>query len=120
MPVDIQKLKLAAAQGDTKAQMILGNAYWVGFDVSQDLEKAEKLLRQSAENGDAYAQYLLGNFYLSNSALSSNSIEVVYWWREAAEQGFIPPRLDRPLPYPCQVVYADEYLKATKGIVPRR
>jgi hypothetical protein len=74
------------------AQSNLGVRYWKGWDVRQDFGEAEKWLRKSAEQGNPSAQYNLGCFYHFELGLPINSIEVVDWWREAAEHGFSIPK----------------------------
>jgi TPR repeat protein len=82
-------LEFAAEQGNAIAQSNLGFRYWFGFDdVRQDFGETEKWLRKSAEQGNPSAQYNLGCFYHFELGLPINSIEVVYWWREAAEHVF--------------------------------
>ena len=111
----LNTLQAAAELGDDVALNKLGFAHWLGDGVPQDLEQAEEWLRHSAELGNASGQYNLGCFYRSALGSPLNSIEVVYWWREAAEQGYIPARPANPPPFPYQTVYADEYHSVTVG-----
>lgn len=51
--------RLAAKQGDTKAQCNLGAIYDKGLGVPQDYAEAAKWYRLAAEQGDTKAQYKL-------------------------------------------------------------
>ena len=55
--------RLAAEQGLAKAQYSLGNMYYTGYGVPQDVQEAIKWYRLAAEQGHAFAQSSLGNMY---------------------------------------------------------
>lgn len=55
--------RLAAEQGDAKAQYDLGFMYHKGQGVPQNYKEAAKWFRLAAEQGDAQAQYGLGFMY---------------------------------------------------------
>lgn len=67
----LRRLKDLAEQGDTEAQIRLGN-------VAEDVAEAMKWYRLAAEKGNVEAQFRLGELY---------SVEAVEWYRKAAEQG---------------------------------
>ncbi len=65
----------------------LGIAYASGSNGSQDLVKAESLLRRSAMQGYIDAQYLLGLMYYSGEGVSQNFSEAMRWIEPAAMKG---------------------------------
>ena len=60
MICDLQRLKLAADQGDAAAQYSLGDMHSDGRGVAQDDKRAAALFKLAADQGDATAQCLLG------------------------------------------------------------
>ncbi|MBQ2573792.1 MAG: sel1 repeat family protein, partial [Bacteroidales bacterium] len=76
-----------AEQGDTDAQVNLGNCYWNGNGIEQNHEEAVTWFRKAAEQGDAVAQYNLGLCYEYGNGVEQNNEETVKWYRKAAEQG---------------------------------
>ncbi|MDR1044478.1 MAG: sel1 repeat family protein [Candidatus Adiutrix sp.] len=76
-----RQIKLAAENGDVKAQIALGSMYKEGKNVRHDNAEAMKWFRLAAESGDAEAQY---NFGRKNYR---NAIEALKWFELAAAQG---------------------------------
>lgn len=83
----------SAEQGNSKAQLKLGNFYEAGLNASgngvpRDIDEAYKWYRKSALQGYPPAQLQLG--WLINSGLGApqNFREVIYWTRKAADQGY--------------------------------
>jgi hypothetical protein len=75
--------EMAAEQGHTRAQWLLGVCYFQGIGVSKDPEKAEHWLLKSAQNGDADGRFTLGGFYF----MKPDIVKALYWLEMAAEQG---------------------------------
>ena len=84
---DIGKLRMAAEHGDAKAQLNLGNLYYLGEETPQDYAEAAKWYRLVAEQGDASAQNNLGVMYDEGEGVPQDDREAVKWYRKAAEQG---------------------------------
>ena len=82
-------LRLAAGQGDVKAQFNLGTIYDEGKEgVEQDDKEALKWYRLAAEQGDVEAQFNVGQmFRRGRGILKPDFQEAIRWYRRAAEQG---------------------------------
>src|SRR5579862_28540 len=61
--VDIPSLQLLAHQGDGNAAYLLGRAFMMGTDVSQDYRESAKWFLQAAANGSPDAEFALGYLY---------------------------------------------------------
>ena len=60
---EVQKLRVAAEQGDAHAQNNLGSIYADGKGVAQDSAEAVKWFQLSADQGLVEAQFKLGVLY---------------------------------------------------------
>jgi len=79
--------RLAAEQGDARAQFNLGVMYAFGEGVPENDAEAVKWYRLAAEQGNAGAQSRLGLMYDDGEGVPENDAEAVKWYRLAAEQG---------------------------------
>ena len=79
--------RLAAEQGNARAQANLGFMYAQGQGVLQDYKEAVKWFRLAAEQGNANAQGNLGAGFASGQGVLQDYKEAVKWFRLAAEQG---------------------------------
>jgi len=59
----IELLRRSAAQGSSRAQTLLGWAYWSGLGVKQDFAEAAKWFNAAARQEDGYALATLSAFY---------------------------------------------------------
>ncbi len=84
---EIEKLRLAAEQGDAVAQSTLGVMYANGQGVPQDYQEAVRWGRRAAEQGNADAQIFLGGMYWIGQGVPQDCQEGVQWFGRAAEQG---------------------------------
>ena len=82
-----QRHRLAAEQGDARAQFLLGTMHYHGRDVSRDRAEAMKWYRLAAEQGDSYAQSMIGFMYENGEGVGQDDAEATKWYRLAAEQG---------------------------------
>jgi len=73
----------SAAQGDAVAQYFMGELYFYGIAVDENIETAMEYYRLSALQGDADAQYSLG-FCLIQENIDAE--EGVQWLQKAVEQ----------------------------------
>jgi TPR repeat protein len=85
---ELDRLLVAAEQGDAPAQLNLGWMYFEGKGVPQDYKTAVKWFRLAAEQGDAGAQYNLGLMYAKGQGIPQDDKTAVKWFRLAAEQGY--------------------------------
>ena len=78
----------AAEQGNSGAQISLGNSYYNGQGVKQDYAEAVKWYRKAIEQGDSYyAQYNLGNCYRYGYGVAKDLAEAKRRYRKAADAG---------------------------------
>lgn len=69
-----------AKAGDAKAQLALGDSYYLGNGVRKDRTEAMKWVTRSAEQGNAEAQCVLGRE-------TTDTKKAVKWLTKSAEQG---------------------------------
>ena len=78
-PYSAELVKKAEA-GDAKAQLALGDSYYLGNGVRKDRTEAMKWVTRSAEQGNAEAQCALGRE-------TTDPKKAVKWLTKSAEQG---------------------------------
>jgi TPR repeat protein len=79
--------KLAAAQGNAKAQLNLGISYDMGEGVAQDYAEAVRWYKLAAAQGNAVAQYNLGTSYGKGQGVVQNYMRAHMWLNLAAVTG---------------------------------
>lgn len=79
--------RLAADQGESDAQRMLGILYQDGRGVAQDYREAMKWYRKAAARGDGEAQTRLGLMYLAGEGVPKDMSEASRWLLMAAENG---------------------------------
>lgn len=84
---NIVTLTLKAKSGEAEAQNALGEAYYDGKGVTENLPEAVKWFTRAAEQENAKAQYNLGICYYYGYGVEENLKEAVKWYTRAAEQG---------------------------------
>ena len=84
---NIVTLTLKAKSGEAEAQNALGEAYYDGKGVTENLPEAVKWFTKAAEQENAKAEYNLGNCYYYGYGVYENYGEAVKWYTKAAEQG---------------------------------
>ena len=57
-----------ADQGHAEAQFSLGNMFYEGRGVAQNIEEGRRLFRKAADQGHLHAQFLLASGYTIRSA----------------------------------------------------
>ncbi len=72
--------RLAAEQGDVRAQYNLGSRYATGDGVPEDAVEAVRWFRLAAEQGDAGAQYNLGARYVDGDGVPENDVLAHMWF----------------------------------------
>jgi hypothetical protein len=86
-PVALADFRLAAKQGDAKAEFGLGLMYYNGEGVPQDSVKAARWYRLAARQGYAEAEFYLGLLYVRGEGVPYNNVMAVKWYTLAARQG---------------------------------
>lgn len=84
---NIVTLTLKAKSGEAEAQNALGEAYYDGKGVTENLPEAVKWFTKAAEQENAKAEYNLGNCYYYGYGVYENYGEAEKWYKKAAEQG---------------------------------
>ncbi|PKQ80812.1 hypothetical protein AOX56_11280 [Aeromonas sobria] len=82
-----------AAQGQPRAQALMGWSHEVGQGSEQDMNRAITLYRQSAQAGDAFGQYRLAELYLRGVGVKRDLREAFHWMEQAARNGDVPAML---------------------------
>ena len=80
-------LSEVAAQGDPRAQSLLGKMYLRGQGVPLNALLAAKWFRLAAQQGDSQAQLDLGRLYFRGRGVRLDYTEAAHWFRLAADQG---------------------------------
>lgn len=84
---NIVTLTLKAKSGEAEAQNALGEAYYDGKGVTENLPEAVKWFTRAAEQENVKAENNLGNCYYNGYGVYENYGEAVKWYTKAAEQG---------------------------------
>ncbi len=79
--------RLAANQGDSEAQRLLGVCYECGNGVPQDYVEAAKWYRLSAEQGNIYGLKRLADCYRYGHGVKESRTEAIKLYSKAAAQG---------------------------------
>lgn len=86
---NIVTLMLKAKSGEAETQNALGEAYYDGKGVTENLTEAVKWFTKAAEQENAKAEYNLGNCYYYGYGVQYKDYgEAVKWYTKAAEQGY--------------------------------
>ena len=83
----LELYRLAAEQGNARAQYALGTLYCKGEGVERDLAEAARWFRLAADQGLAQAQYTVGWCYEQGDGVELDLAEAARWYRLAADQG---------------------------------
>jgi hypothetical protein len=87
-PVEAFRLmRVAAEQGDSRAQYFLGTFYYQGFGIFIDRPSAAAWFRKSAEKGFADAQLTYGMLLLSGDGVAVDKSQAIEWLGKASKQG---------------------------------
>jgi hypothetical protein len=86
-PAALRLARPLAAEGDARAQSILGLLYYHGQGVQQDFAAAATWLRMAADQDDATAQAHLGVIFFEGQGVPQDKTQAMKWFRRAADQG---------------------------------
>jgi TPR repeat protein len=78
---------IKSAANPVEAMFKLGEDYWLGRDVDEDMPEGVKWFRKAAEQGNADAMCYLGKAYRYGNGVDEDKSEAVKWYRKAAELG---------------------------------
>jgi TPR repeat protein/transglutaminase-like putative cysteine protease len=81
------KWKPVADQGNSSAQVYLGDMYRDGRGVAQDYDEASRWYRKAAEQGDALGQSNLAYLFKRGLGLPQDYKQAFEWYSKAATQG---------------------------------
>ena len=73
----VEWYKKSAVQGNSQAQLHLGNCYYNGQGVAQDCAQAVKWYQKAAERGYVYAQNNLGYCYYNGYGVAQDYTQAV-------------------------------------------
>lgn len=83
----VEYYKKAIEQGYFLSEFNLGDCYYNGDGVEQDLTLAAKWYEKAAERGHKFAQNSIGNCYYYGNGVEENKEKAVYWYKKATESG---------------------------------
>ena len=86
--VALQEIQPLADQGDPEAQYVLGQLYYQGLGVPQNINKAFRLFRASAEKGVLSAQAAVAMSYLNGIGTTPDFGRGYLWLLIASNSGF--------------------------------
>lgn len=95
-PTDLPSMQKLAGEGDSNAQLNLGNYYATPHNAAPDFAQAAIWYRKAADQGNAEAQYRLGDLYFNGKGgLKQSYEEAFFWFSLAAQAGPKPFAADR-------------------------
>ncbi len=102
----LKEMRKLAEGGDVPTQMVLGNLYYQGELVKQDLPMAIEWFFKAASAGHAEAQYAMGMIYYRGEGVERDPRRAVGWLKKTAAQGHIR----------AQVLLAHIYYNGETGV----
>ncbi len=82
-----------AEQGDAEIQNRLGNIYYWGIGVPEDVAEAARWYERSAKQGNAAGQYNLGLLHEKGRGVPKDLHEAKKWYGKAARRDYHPARI---------------------------
>jgi TPR repeat protein len=101
-----------ADNGNTDAQIRLGDMYDKGQGVPQNYVLAVKWYRKAADQGDAKAQFKLGSMYELGWHVPENDPKAAFWFQKAADQGDAEAQFHLGNLYSLGVGVSQDYVQA--------
>lgn len=96
----IDYFKYAAIWGNPDANYFLGLLYAEGSnDVTQNSKMSQEYIRSSARLGCVDGMVLYGNYCMMGYGMEKDSIEAVYWYKNAAQQRHVGAMCALPFLY---------------------
>ena len=112
-------LRIQAAQGNVRAQFLLGYIYYHAKGVAEDSVQAVMWWHKAAEQGHAEAQWELGNAYVRGQGVVRDIATGYAWYSVAADNGLVFAKRDKnkiaEKMYPGDVIRAEGIAKQLLG-----
>ena len=90
----LEELRPLADQGETGAQVLLGDLYYQGIGVPANYSLAWTWYNRAATNEDATGQYKLGKMYWDGIGVPRDDDKAVEWYEAAATGGHVQAQID--------------------------
>lgn len=88
----IEYLNTAASGGHEGARTDLGEAYFTGDHVNQDVARGFELLTAAAESGGPHAAFMLGDAYQNGKEVEQDAELAERWYQQASDAGAVYAR----------------------------
>jgi TPR repeat protein len=98
-PIDVPKSEPSAEGRLTQKEIEMGDAYFTGHGVSQDLKLAAYWYEKAAGFGDPLAQNQIGYFYQTGLGVPSDPARAVHWYQLAAAGGLTRAKVNLGVAY---------------------
>ncbi len=96
---DLSQTRAAAEHGFVHQQVVLGEAYFNGNGVPQDLKLAAYWYEKAAGSGDPLAMNQLGYFYQTGIGVAADPSRAVHWYQLAASSGLLRAKINLGVAY---------------------
>ena len=96
---DIPRMRIAADRGAIQEQIALGDAYFTGRGVSQDLKQAAYWYEKAAGSGDPTAQNQIGYLYQVGLGVPADAMRAVHWYQLSAAGGLTNAKVNLGVAY---------------------
>ncbi|MBM3519242.1 MAG: hypothetical protein FJX63_00475 [Alphaproteobacteria bacterium] len=107
-----ESLRIAAANGDAKAQFVIASRYLDGQGIAQDFTKAAYWYQLAASSGLAPAQYRLATLFERGRGVPLDIATALLWYERAAEAGNIKSMHNAAVIYAGNQAGTPDYDKA--------
>lgn len=83
----LEEWRPLAAEGDPRAQSMLGYLYKKGYGVPQDLNEAIRWFKLAAEQGNGFSQNELGVAYYTGKGMPQDLVRAAMWFNLSKLRG---------------------------------
>jgi uncharacterized RDD family membrane protein YckC len=80
--------QVASDQGDTRAQVMIGDLHNEGHGVPEDPGEALRWYHMAADKGNVVAENNIGYFYLTGRGVPQDTGEALIWLQKASDQNY--------------------------------
>jgi uncharacterized protein len=108
----LKELTPLAEQGNSEAQVLIGQMYSRGQGVPLDFAKAIKWFKAAAEQGNSDGQLHLGLAYLKGVGVEKDVAQALKWLKLSANQGNVVAQLDLGLAFRNLSSIPHDYVEA--------
>ena len=96
---DVDRIKVAAEHGFVHDEVALGEAYFTGSGVEQNLKLAAHWYEKAAGSGDPAAMNQLGYFYQTGMGVKADAARAAHWYQLAASSGLLRAKVNLGVAY---------------------